>query len=134
MQGVKPSTMEPQAFSLGDSLFAVEIDLSLYSRQVILRACYRLTGRCYVFMAHTKEPGWLTVAFLSKNPETAPRDLAGELYNELLDQQIREALEIEMGPVREMIVAQAFAEGNLLDPLRDEGNYEEDPLGIGGRR
>lgn len=125
--------MAPRAFALGESLLALEVDLSLYSRQAVLRSCYKFTGRCYVFMAHPEEPGWLAVTFMAKTPESAPRDLVGEFYNELLDQQIREALETEMRPVREMIVAQAFAEGNLLDPLRDEGNYEEDPLGIGLR-
>jgi His-Xaa-Ser system protein HxsD len=134
MQGVRASTAEPKAIALGESLLAVEVDLSLYGLPAVFRACYKLTGRCYVIMARTEDPGWLTVTLLAKTSEPIAASLAGELYNEILDQQIRENLESEMGPVRELIVAQAFAEGNLLDPLRDEGNYEDDPLGIGRRR
>ena len=61
--------------------------------------------------------------------EVAP--VIGEFCNELLDQQLRLALSREAGPIREILFAQAFAEGNLLDPQRDEGDYQSDPLGIG---
>jgi hypothetical protein len=33
--------------------------------------------------------------------------------------------------LRELIVAHAFSDTNLLDPARDDGDYVEDPLGIG---
>jgi His-Xaa-Ser system protein HxsD len=133
MEGVRTSTVEPQAFALGEALVTVEVDLSIYSRRSILRSCYKFTSRCYVFLSRTEDADWLVVAFLAKSQGEIPAALIGEFYNELLDQQIRENLDLEMGPVRELIVAQAFAEGNLLDPLRDEGNYEDDPLGIGKR-
>jgi His-Xaa-Ser system protein HxsD len=129
--GVLASTAEPEAFRLGPMLLSLEVDLSVYSLRAVSRACYKLTGRCYVFLSRPLDPALLTVTLLAKTPEPIELTLAGELYNELLDQQIRESLEIEMGPVREMIVAQAFAEGNLLDSLRDDGNYQEDPLDIG---
>ena len=38
----------------------------------------------------------------------------GEFFNELLDQQIRFSLDAEFAPLRTLIVAQAFSEGNLL--------------------
>jgi His-Xaa-Ser system protein HxsD len=134
MERLRTSTAEPRTFALGETLLAVEVDLSLYGMQAVFRACYKLTGRCYVILSRTEEPDWLMVTLLAKTSEPIAGSLVGELYNELLDQQIRQTLETEMGAVRELIVAQAFAEGNLLDPLRDEGNYEEDPLGIGERR
>jgi len=134
IEGVRSSTAEPRAFSLGQGLLSVEVDLSLYSLKAVFRACYKFTARCYVFMSRTEESTWLAVVFLAKITPSVMPSLAGELYNELLDQQIRENLEIDMGPIRELIVAQAFAEGNLLDPLRDEGSYEDDPHGIGRRR
>jgi His-Xaa-Ser system protein HxsD len=119
---------------LGQELLSVEVDLSLYSLRTVFRACYKFTGGCYVFMSRTEEPTWLAVTLLARTTQPLIPLLAGELFNELLDQQIRENLEGEMGPIRELIVAQAFGEGNLLDPLRDEGSYEDDPHGIGRRR
>ena len=59
------------------------------------------------------------------------RQLTGDFLNELLDQALRERLEAEFGPVRELIVAQAFSEANMLDPVRDDGDYNDDPLSIG---
>ena len=133
MDGIRTAKTEPQAVSLGRVLLAIEIDLSLYSLQAVFRACYKFTNHCYLFLSHTEDPGWLAVTLLAKDGTQALCSLAGELYNELLDQQVREMLSREMGPIRELIVAQAFAEGNLLDSMRDEGNYQEDPLGIGER-
>lgn len=133
MDGLRLTYANPQVISLGEELFALEIDLTLYHLSAMLRACYKFTGRCYLFLARTEHPDWITVSFLTRGTQ-GTENLLGDFCNELLDQQVRMGLETEMRPIREMIVAQAFAEGNLLDPLRDEGNYENDPLGIGDRR
>jgi His-Xaa-Ser system protein HxsD len=134
MNGVRESTFEPRVLTIGGAVVAAEVDLSIYSLRTVLRACYKFTNNCYVFIARTEDGSWISVSLRAKGPDKNLVALVGEFFNELLDQQVRENLEKEMQPVRELIVAQAFAEGNLLDPLRDEGNYEEDPLGIGGTR
>lgn len=132
MRGISQRTAEPTAFGLGEELVALEIDLTVYSLQVILRSAYKLTDRCYVFAARsTERPDHLVVTLGTKLSQVSCRELAGGFANELLDQQIREHLAKEAGAIRELIVAQAFAEGNLLDPQRDDGDYREDPLGIG---
>jgi His-Xaa-Ser system protein HxsD len=133
MDGIRTAKTEPHAVTLGEVLLAIEVDLSLYSLRAVFRACYKFTNHCYLFLSHTEDPAWLAVTLLAKDGTQPACKLAGELYNELLDQQIRETLSLEMGPIRELIVAQAFAEGNLLDSMRDEGNYQEDPLGLGER-
>jgi His-Xaa-Ser system protein HxsD len=113
-----------------DDRVALEVDASIYSQDAVLRAAYKFTDRCYVFIEH---PGNFVVALTPKDT-LASRALIGEFCNELLDQQVRESLSREFGDLRTLIVAQAFAEGNLLDKERDEGNYQADPLGIGKRR
>jgi len=60
--------------------------------------------------------------------------LAGDFSNELIDQRLRERLEQQFGDVRTLIVAQAFAEGNLLDAASADGDYASDPQGIGRLR
>ncbi len=128
-----------QALRLGEDL-AFDVDTSIYELDSILRAAYRLTDRCYVFLARDPQnPQRLTIYLGVKPPAGSDRTasrldvtaLAGELSNELIDQQLRTVLAREAGPVRELIVAQAFAEGNLLDPERDDGDYRQDPHGIG---
>ena len=76
----------------------------------------------------------MTVTIRPKIPKSDLEELLGELSNELIDQQIRERLAERAGTIRELIVAQAFADGNLLDPDRDDGDPESDPRDIGKLR
>jgi len=123
-------TPDPDTGALG-----LAVDLSVFSQEAVLRTAYKLTDRCYLFVEREATAGGrLVVTFRSKADGTALQDLVGEFSNELIDQQLREQLAREAGPIREILVAQAFAEGNLLDPQRDEGDYVADPKGIGGLR
>ncbi|HSS77989.1 MAG TPA: His-Xaa-Ser system protein HxsD [Thermoanaerobaculia bacterium] len=134
MTGIRDSQATPVAISLGQTQAALELDLSIYAERAISRAAYKFTDRCYLFLARSEQPGWMKVTFGAKEEKQSLLPLLGEFCNELLDQQIREDLGNEAGPIRDLIVAQAFAEGNLLDPQRDEGSYQDDPLGIGALR
>jgi His-Xaa-Ser system protein HxsD len=102
----------------------------------VLRAAYKFTDRWHLFLTRTAEaPGDILAVFTPKSPDgRIENSLMGEFANELLDQRLRETLEQEFGPLRTMIVAQAFAEGNLLDTDRDDGDYRSDPRGAGRRR
>lgn len=118
----------------GGASTALELDLGIYSLEAVLRACYKFTDRAYLFLARSDRQDHLRVFMQAKEAEPTVRDLMGEFGNELLDQRLRRAIAEEVGTVRELIVAQAFAEGNLLDEDRDDGDYEADPRGIGRRR
>jgi His-Xaa-Ser system protein HxsD len=115
---------------------ALEIDRELFSVDTVLRAAYKFTDRCFIYLrTHDARPGrWHAV--LKKKPAVVLpiEDIAGELANELIDQRLRERLEHQFGDVRTLIVAQAFAEGNLLEPTRAEQDYVADPQGIGRLR
>jgi His-Xaa-Ser system protein HxsD len=133
--GVRERAPRPAAFVPGQDLAGLEVDLSIFSLPAVLRACYKLTDRCYAFVARAPEaPGTVVVTLGTKVARQEVRSLAGELANELIDQQLREELAREAGPIRELLVAQAFAEGNLLDPDREDADYREDLRGIGRRR
>jgi His-Xaa-Ser system protein HxsD len=135
MEAIREGVVHPMALSIGHSLMALEVDSSLYELDAIYRAAYRFTDRCYIFLARIPEtPELVSVTLMGKQPAADLRPLVGELCNELIDQQIRLALAREAGPLRELIVAQAFSEGNLLDEQRDHGDFESDPLGIGRGR
>ena len=56
-----------------------------------------------------------------------PKPTLELLVKDLCDQALREDLEREFGAVRTLIVAQAFSEGNLLDPGRDDADHRLDP-------
>jgi His-Xaa-Ser system protein HxsD len=131
--GVEPKRGRPIAAGGARTCLVLDVDLSMYELASVLRACYKLTDRMYAHLAR-ETPGSVQVAILGKKPGEDLDALAGEMCNELLDQQLRTVLAREAAPLREMIVAQAFAEGNLLDPEREDGDYEGDPRGAGDRR
>ncbi len=108
----------------------ISVDTTLHSRRAIFETCYKLTGGAFVSLTRDPQnPDFLVVSLRPREGALDP-SIAGIFANELIDQEIRTALDREMAPIRELIVAQAFAEGNLLDSLRDDGNSCDDPLGI----
>jgi len=126
------SPAPPLVRSAGGSA-CLTVDLAVYALPAVLRACYALTGRAY-FLLRRETRQQLQVFLQARSPREGTEDLLGELSNELLDQQIRESLAREAGTLRDLIAAQAFAEGNLLDADRDDGDYRDDPRGIGRHR
>lgn len=114
---------------------SIAIDTRLYSVSAAMRAAYKFTGRYHVALDQPALEGasQLTVTLRAQSPSQIvdERQLTGDFLNELLDQRLRETLQAEFGAVRELIVAQAFADTNLLDPALDDIDYRDDPLGIG---
>jgi His-Xaa-Ser system protein HxsD len=124
----------PIVSARGDGFITVDLDVSIYPINAIFRSCYKFTDRCSISLTQVAVPVDSIRVFLrAKSPAEDLDLLAGDLANELIDQQIRETLALEAGTLRALIAAQAFAEGNLLDEQRDEGDYSGDPLGIGTR-
>jgi His-Xaa-Ser system protein HxsD len=115
-------------------IIVVEVDSTIYSESAVMRAAYKFSGQYHVILSRGgTRPEQLLVSLSLKATQVVPDvpTIRGDFFNELLDQQLREKLEAEFGGVRELILAQAFADTNLLDPNRDEGDYVADPLGIG---
>src|SRR5258705_10322684 len=116
------ATDEPRGWTLDGQRIALELDLAVYSTEAVLRAAYKFTDRCYMFLAPGESLGTLVAVMVSKKPLSAEalEGLVGEFANEALDQRVRESLAREFGPIQSLIAAQAFPEGNLLDTETDE--------------
>jgi His-Xaa-Ser system protein HxsD len=112
----------------------VDVDETVYSLDALLKTCYMFTDRAYLYLCRERA-GHVCVYIGPKTSTTKLGDLAGEFCNELIDYQVRSLVSRESGKIRELLVAQAFAEGNLLDEvLADAGEGDDpasDPLGIG---
>jgi len=130
--GASPAPCPPLVRSAGGAV-CLTVDLGVYALAAVLRACYKLTGRAF-FLVRRESPQLLQVFLQARSTNDGTDALVGELTNEMLDQQIRHSLARETGPFRDLIAAQAFAEGNLLDGDRDDGDYRADPRGIGRHR
>ena len=124
------------AWRTDDAHHAVPIDLSVYSAQAVIRAAYKLTDRAFVYLRRDDDaPDSKLWVFLFGRSATADvKPFVLELMNELVDQQLRVQLDAEFRDVRTLIVAQAFAEGNLLDPNDERIDYRTDPREAGKRR
>ena len=111
---------------------AVSVDEGLYSAPALLRSAYKFTDRIFILLE--RRDGQLVAYLMGKTSTDDLADIAGQFCNELVDQELREALEQRFAPVRNLITAQAFAEGNLLESLQDNADPNADPLGIGTSR
>jgi His-Xaa-Ser system protein HxsD len=111
----------------------IEVQESVYTLEALFKACYLFTDRCYLFLKRANDT-LIEVHITPKNNMVSLDCLVGEFCNELIDQRLRADISRESGKLREIIVAQAFAEGNLLEssgPGSGRDDYHADPLGIG---
>lgn len=109
----------PGSRPLGDREkgWVLEIDTTLYALPALWRACYALSDRAYLFLSRSPESrDRVTVTLNVKRPDEASEAVLGDFCNALIDHQLRHHLAEETAGLRELIVAQAFAEGNLLEP------------------
>ena len=111
---------------------ALSVSRAIYSRRAVLAAAYKLSSRCTVFVDADDGERWVVYVIAQNGGD--PRSLLPGLIRELGDQALRDGLEQEFGAVRTLIVAQAFSEGNLLDPSRDDADHRLDARGTEQRR
>jgi His-Xaa-Ser system protein HxsD len=110
----------------------VRVDTAAYSLEALFRACYAFTDRCYLFLRPEDGSTVVEVMFAEKTPDSDLASLAGEFSNELIDQKVRQQIAAETRAIRELIVAQAFAEADLLDGSLSEASYVDDPKRVAG--
>ena len=104
-------------FAEGDQLYAL-IDLTVYSEAAMLRAAHKFTDRCHIHLQRESETR-MGARFRAKNAGGDCRHTAGEFFNELLDQRLREIVQRESEPVRNLILAHALAGTALIHPELD---------------
>lgn len=102
----------------------MKIDLAIYPLETILRAAHAFTARCRVFIRGA-DHGCAVVEFVPHS-----EDVEGRFANALLDAELRVLIANETKPIRELLVAQAFCEADLLDRRDLESDESTDPRGI----
>src|SRR5229473_7847346 len=95
---------------LTDESLTVCVDTTIYSVEALFRTCYSFTDRCYIFLRPADPKSVIEVRFSKKSSESNLALIAGEFSNELVNQRVRMDVAGETRAVRELIVAQAFAE------------------------
>lgn len=103
-------------------------DTSIYRLTAIQKAAYRFMGSFSIEMDRVNE-NVVRVRLIPRS-NSAPNIEASALPNEVLDQELREAVADETRAVRELLLAQAFSNLSLTDPSGENSDYRDDPLKI----
>lgn len=106
------------------------MDTSVYGLEAIFRTCYKFTDRVYLYLSR-RTPTEVEVYARARDGAMVGEEIRGDFLNELVDQRVRSDVAKETIKVRELLVAQAFAEANLIDDATEIADYRQDPLGIG---
>ena len=123
----------PWTITVNDGSVSMVVDTAIYPIDVVSRTCFAFTARAYVFMTRCGDD--------SVRVDMAPKDtggdiaaIAGQFGNALLEQSLRMRIAVETRAIRELIGAQAFCEGDVLDRRDVEADPTEDPRDITVRR
>lgn len=109
----------------------IDADLTVYPLELVLRTCHQFTPRCYV-QPHAAASGHVAIEFVARDAGDSLRDLPGAFANALLDTRLRAIVAEETRAIRELLVAQAFCEADLLDRSEIDGDDAVDRRGIRG--
>lgn len=109
----------------------ITVDLAIYPLELVLETCHAFTARCYV-SPRMDGDAHVVVDLQPRDERDSLRDLAGQFSNALLDARLRAIVAAETKAIRELLVAQAFCEADLLDRRDIESDEHSDPRGIVG--
>jgi His-Xaa-Ser system protein HxsD len=104
----------------------LQLDEAVYCREAVLRASNWFTDRLFLKVSQAG-PGKIEVRLRARSGKFELGSLIGEFENALLEAQVRIEIAHETAAVRELIVAKAFAEGDLLEDA-PAGDWH-DPVG-----
>lgn len=104
----------------------VIVDPRVHRMSAVKKAAYRVGDRCFVKLEALADGG-MRVGLTAKSDQMSIAALEGDFLNELLDQDLREAIAEETGRVRNLLLAQAFSG---LGSEADAADHRDDPLGI----
>ena len=114
-----------------DGELSIDVDVGIYPLQVLFRVCYAYTDQCYLFLTSANDGQVVRVRFARRSAVCNLETIVGEFSNELINQRVRLEIANETRAIRELIVAQAFTEADLIERSGSEGSYIEDPRGVG---
>lgn len=100
----------------------IAFDLNIYSLSAIKKAAHKFSGQFHIRIEKKQESAFVTLR--SKSQTQSGRAVAGELENEVLDQELRESIAEQTNPLRQLIIAQAFSRTSLVSPELDTDDYK----------
>ncbi len=116
----------------GKHAVAVRLDERIYNTSVIAKSSFRFADKVACLLAHDEDDhNFIRCIFFPKGSQIDFDELMPSFFDELLDQKLRHQLDDQFNDLRLIITAQAFAEGNLLNPEDDVDDFNSDPRSLG---
>jgi His-Xaa-Ser system protein HxsD len=109
-----------QLANAGQPVAELTVDRGLFTDDTVMRAAYWFTDRCHMQFEQLA-PDRLLVRFYGRAGVADAGNVAGDFANELLNQRLRDTIARETASIRELIVAQAFAESELRSSSSQRG-------------
>ena len=82
--------------------FQVVVDMSLYTKESLVAACYKFTDRFYIHQHMNGDN--VNIVFESKNGNVVTDVVVKQFCNELIDQQVRNDTNRQFGHIRDLVV------------------------------
>ena len=96
--------------------YVLSLDTSIYSMEAIKKAAYRFADRTSVIINPGRDSTLSVIFnFVGKHDKNNPEQVISDFCNELLDQDLREIIRREAGPLRNLILAHAFSGTSLAE-------------------
>ena len=95
--------------------FSIIVDMAVFPQDVVLRACYAFTDRCWHWIESTGDAR-LMIGFRRKNQKTDIEAIKGDFAAALIDFALRRRIEMETAAIRDVIVTAALAEAGAPPP------------------
>jgi His-Xaa-Ser system protein HxsD len=106
--------MDP-LLSWDGTVVRANIDTRNYRALAVKKAAYRFASKCTIMLEPMQGDTLpLVFHFTAETSEGAALATVRLFFRELLDQELREHLAEEMGPLRTLILAQAFSKTDLI--------------------
>jgi His-Xaa-Ser system protein HxsD len=99
------------------------VSKNVFSKAAVLRACYWFSRDLWCRVDDEAEELWITVGVRVTSPTLEhPKvkkidDWLPDIFNSLVDAQLRVEIQGETSGIRELIIAKAFAESGVLEDL-----------------
>jgi His-Xaa-Ser system protein HxsD len=107
---------------LPDGTQVLTFDSAVYRLSAIKKAAYKFGGLFHILIEQ-HDP--VTEVRMKSKESSAPIDkLVGEFCNEVLDQDLREAVAEETAGIRNLLLAQAFSKTSLIDSAMETAEYD----------
>jgi His-Xaa-Ser system protein HxsD len=108
----------------------VVIDPKVYSLNAVLKTAYWFTDRAFLHLQFGGDQK-IELRLRAKHPGADVESLAGDFMNELLDQQLREAVAAETEGIRDLIFSHALSKTSLLQRDLETADPFSDPRHVG---